>query len=316
MIVSNTTQLFIGLRRENGQIGYLSESLTIPEFFELIRPTEEKGSNLIDFSPVIEVLHSTHEKSVEQSIREKYNSVFNYWQESNSYSNLQIKLPKFENLSILSNELINSFQFKIDKLNEGFSHRRTGNIDKNLEVIRNIENSANAYIDVLLCFIHSKASLEIESFQKDVVLTQYCGYIQGIVSNLFNRVVEYSTWNNNFNLDDSSLLYYLAFSDNKEINYYTKLLPSFDDSQDLKLLLLKKSTSQNSHNYQNEQTFKIEVEYRNPLRQELEMARILRDLCYKIASVSKLIKRLQKGDVKWNPSEDLVEELKRLISNT
>ena len=32
--MSNTTQLFIGLRRENGQIGYLSESLTIPEFFE------------------------------------------------------------------------------------------------------------------------------------------------------------------------------------------------------------------------------------------------------------------------------------------
>ena len=112
------------------------------------------------------------------------------------------------------------------------------------------------------------------------------------------------------------MLYYLAFSDNKEINYYTKLLPSFNDSQDLKLLLLKKSTPQDSYNYQNEQTIKIEVKYRKPLEKELEMARILRDLCYKIASVSKLIKLLKKGDVKWNPSEDLVEELKKLISNT
>ena len=312
--MSKKTQLFIGFRRDNGQIGYLSESLTIPEFFELVHPNKESGSNLVDFSPVIEALHSNHEKFVEQSIREKYNSVFNYWQESKSYSNLQIKLPKFESLSLLSNELINSLQFRIDKSKGNYSHRRTSDLAKNIEVIKAIEKDFNVYIDVLLCFIHSKASLEIESFKNDVVLSRYCDYLQGVVSDLFNRVVEYSTWNDDFRLENSSLLYHIAFKEDEEINYYTKLLPSFDQSQDLRLRLLCKSSPSESYNYQNESATKIEVEYRNPHYQELEMAKILRDLSYKVDSISKLVNRLKDGGVDWNSNQDSVEELKQLVS--
>lgn len=313
--MSKKTHLIIGLRRENGQIGYLSEGLSIPEFFELIRPAGENVSSLVDFSPIIEALHSSHKESVEQSIREKYNSVFNYWQESKSYSKLEIKLPKFESLSMLSNELINALQFRIDKLIKEYRHRRTGDAAKNLSVIQEVEKCANIYIDTLLCFIHSKASLEIESFKNDVVLSQYCDYIQGKASNLFNEVVEYTTWNNNFRLNDTSLLYYIAFSGSKEINYYAKLLPSFDDSQDLRLILLSQSPSSDFYNYQNEKTTKIEVQYRNPLHQELEMARILRDILYKVDSISGLIKRLKEGGVEWSPSKDLLEEINPLVSN-
>lgn len=164
------TKLFIGLRRENGQIGYLSEGLAIPEFFELIRPKPETRHDLVDFSPVIEALHSKHDKILEQSIREKYNAIFNYWQESKTYSKIEIKLPKFESLSQFSNELIASLQFKIDETKNKFSHRRMAKPDENIAAIKIIKNDCNAYIDVLLCFIHAKASLEIESFTKDVVL--------------------------------------------------------------------------------------------------------------------------------------------------
>lgn len=312
--MSEKTQLFVGLRRENGQIGYLSESLTIPEFFELIRPSKEVGNSLVDFSPIIETLHSIHEKRIEQSTREKYNAVFNYWQESRSYSKLEIKLPKFESLSLLSNELINSLQFRIENSKKNYSHRRSADPTKNLEVIKAIQQDADAYIDVLLCFIHSKASLEIESFQNDVVLAQYCDYLKGVISSLFNDVVEYSTWNNAFRLDDSSLLYHLAFNDSSEIDYYTKLLPSFDCSQDLRLALVCKGRAEDSCNYRNERVTKVEIEYRTPLSQEIESARILRDILYKIGSISELLKRLKEGGVDWNPSKDAVEELKQLVS--
>lgn len=307
------TQLFIGLRRGNGQIGYLSESLSIPEFFDLIRPTESKGKVLVDFSPVIEALHSIHEKNAEQSFREKYNSVFNYWQESKSYSNLQIKLPKFESLSTLSNELIVSLQFKIDNYKSQYKHGKSANPTENLNTIKSIGNAANIYIDAMLCFIHSKASLEIESFKKDVVLHQYCNYLSSTTSELLNWVVDYSTWNNNFNLQNSSLLYFLAFNAREDVRSYTQLLPGFDSSQDLRLNLLSKSTPQEFYNNPNEPSKKIEIEYRVPHNCELEMAKILRDISYKISSLSTLIKHLKNGDVKWDQSENTVDELKDLV---
>lgn len=313
--MSKETKLFIGLRRNNGQIGYLSESLSIPEFFELVQPNNRSGSSLIDFSPVIEALHSSHEKIVEQSIREKYNSVFNYWQESKSYSNIQIKLPKFESLSLLSNELIISLQSSIDKSKSQHSHRRTTDPTKNIKVIKSIEKDCNIYIDVLLCFIHSKASLEIESFQSDVVLRQYCEYLERIISDLFNYVVEYSTYNDDFRLDNSSLLYHLAFKEPDEINLYTELLPSFNHPSDLRLSLLSKCDSGSGYNYQNEQVTKIDVEYRTPAYEELEAAKILRNMSYKINSISELLKLLKNGGIDWDPNKDAVEELRELVAN-
>lgn len=310
------TQLFIGLRRENGQIGYLSESISIPEFFQLIRPIENQERVLVDFSPVIEALHIIHEKAAEQSLRVKYNSVFNYWQESKSYSNLQIKMPKFESLSMLSNNLIVELQLKIDEHKSQYKHRRTVDSQKNLGIIREIECAANIYIDVMLCFIHSKASLEIESFKKDVVLLEYCKYLQSVASELLNLVVEFSTWNNRFELDDSSLLYYLAFDASKDVESYTKFLPNFDSSQDLRLILLSKSKPEDAHNNLREQYKKIEINYRTPHPNELEMARILRDISHKVSSLSTLIDQLKSGGVKWDQSENSVQELKDLLLAT
>lgn len=306
-------QLFVGLRRENGQIGYLSESLSMPEFFELIRPCGESKALLIDFSPVIEALHLKHSQFEELSIREKYCSVFNYWQESKSYSNIQIRLPKYENLSMLSNELITSLQSRISKSRGNYSYRRVRPED-NFKAIRAIEKDTNIYIDVLLCFIHAKASLEIESFTKDVVLHQYCEYLKAIVTDLYFKVVEYSAWQEKYDLSDSSLLYKIAFENNNELRFYTELLPSFSTSVDLRLSLLCKSYSGQRYNDLNEREKFIDVKYRNPDYQELEGAKILRDLLLKINSISALIAKLKAGGVDWDPSEDNVEELKQLVS--
>lgn len=305
-------QLFFGVRKSNGQIGYLSESLTIPEFYDLVRPRKDTGNRLLDFAPVIEALHSSHEKGVEQSIREKYNSVFNYWQESKSYSDIQIKLSKCESLSVQANDLINSLQFRLEESSKKYSHRRYAHPDENLNVIKSIHKDSDIYIDILLCFIHSKASLEIESFKNDVVLAGYCDYLKRIVSNLFYKVVEYSTWNNDFNLDDSSLLYHLAFNDGFEVDYYISLLPDFDSSQDLRLLLVGKSRKESQCGFNEERFVKIEVEYREPCWQEVESAKLLRDTLYKVRSISELLKKLKEGGVDWEPNHNDVEELKKL----
>lgn len=311
--MSANTKLFVGLRKENGQIGYLSESLTIPEFFDLIRPNTEQRSNLIDFSPVIEVLHSIHAQFVDQSIIEKYNSVFNYWQESKSYSNMQIRLPKFESLSLLSNELINSLQLKIEKSEVYYGVRRRDGASDNLKKVKAIQSDCDAYIDVLLCFIHSKASLEIESFKNDVVLGGYCDFLWRAILKIYKNIIEFSDRNNEIRLDDSSLLYYLAFMENQEVNYYTGLLPYFDGIKDLRVKFIYGCGNSKFYDDFDEEINSIDVKYRNPHLDELKAAKILRDLLYKIMSIAKLVKKLKKGDIEWDSRKYSIEELQQLV---
>lgn len=311
----NAKQLFAGFRKKNGQIGYLSESISIPEFFNLILPST-KNNILIDFSPIIEALHLAHKKSAEQSILEKYNSVFNYWQEANSYSKPEIKLVKSETLSSQSNELINTLQFKLEEYKSQYRNSRAADIHENFKIIKSIESAANIYIDTLLCFIHSKASLEIESFKSDVVLHQYCLYLSNTISELFYRAVEFNVWNKSFTLDNSSLLYFIAFNHDKDVESYTQLLPNFDNSNNLKLLLLDKQTPINNHFYPNEEFQTIEIKYRKPHNLEIEIARILRDILYKTSSLIEMLKKLKNGGIEWDNSESSIKELRDIIFDT
>lgn len=310
-------QLFLGVRKENGQIGYLSEGYTLPEFFNLICKDKEDKNILIDFTPVIEILKNHHKQITEQTILEKYNAIINYWEDSKSYSNFEIKIPKFESLSLLSNELISSLQPNITSKKNKMNHRRIEKMDENNRIVKTIEIDVNIFIDVMLCFIHSKASLEIESFKKDTVLAKYCNFLYTTISDLFNTVVEFSDFQNNPRLDNESLLYYISFNKQSEINSYIKLLNNFDDSQDLRLSLITKSQSREGYNqgynHRDIKVTKIDIEYRIPNHSELETAKILRNLLYKIISLQKLLIRLRDEEVSWEDNTKYVEELKQLI---
>lgn len=308
-------QLFLGVRKENGQIGYLSEGYSLPEFFNLICKNKEDKNILIDFTPVIEILKNHHKKITEQTILEKYNQIIHYWEDTKSYSNFEIKIPKFETLSLLSNKLISSLQPNITSKKNKINHRRTENVDENNKIVKTIETDVNIFIDVMLCFIHSKASLEIESFKKDTVLANYCNFLYTTISELFNTVIEFSNFQNDPRLDNESLLYYISFTNQSKINSYIKLLSNFDKSQDLRLSLLTKSQSYEDYNHRNIQVKKIDIEYRIPSYSELETAEILRNLLYKIISLQKLLIRLRDEEVSWEDNTKYVEELKQLIEN-
>ena len=68
----NKSKIMIALRKGNGQIGYLSEGLEIPEFFELICSKDNKKI-LVDYSLIIEKLHEIHQKNEDMSIINKFN---------------------------------------------------------------------------------------------------------------------------------------------------------------------------------------------------------------------------------------------------
>ncbi|QXH56597.1 hypothetical protein [Pseudomonas maumuensis] len=307
------TQLFVGVRKTNGQIGYLSESLSIPEFFELVRPRDHHAPVLVDFSPVIEALHSLHNNAGDEEVITKYKAMYSYWHDSISYSNIQIRAPKCESLSKAANELLITLESRILNYSNAYRHRRTGDSSKNLTIILALEKEVNIAVDTLLCFIHSKASLEISSFKKDMVLGEYCSRLLKVLGSLFNEVLEYKTYNNQFQLGRDSLLFYLAMTNIRVVDSYSQLLPHYENNQDLRLGVLHRGERNNAWDgYDNYE--EIMTRYRVPNDNELKMAEVLRDLCYKVRSVNSLINTLKDEFVEWESSENSIEELKSLIS--
>ena len=64
-------KFMIATRNKKGQIGYLSEGLSLPEFADLFKPKGEVQV-LVDYSPVIEELHKLHKAASSEDVLKKY----------------------------------------------------------------------------------------------------------------------------------------------------------------------------------------------------------------------------------------------------
>lgn len=309
----NKTTLFLGLRKPNGQIGYLSESLSIPEFFEMVRPVDHQTNVLIDFFPIIETLHALHKDAADKAVITKYKSMYNYWHDSITYRNLQVRLSKSENLCLAASDLMSILEDRIEKHSLDYRRRKPNKSNESLDIIKELEKDTNIFIDTLLCFIHSKASLEIESFKGEVMLGEYCNGLLSVLKNLLVKAVDYSTYNEKNELESDSLLFHLAIVDQNAVNSYSQLLPNYSNREDLRLVLLRRGTTRSIWGERDESCVEILTRYRVPDHDELTIARILRDLCYKVISVAKLISTLKHEVVQWDPSDHSIEELKSLI---
>jgi hypothetical protein len=300
--MNKKTELFLGLRKSNGQIGYLSEGLRIPEFFELLLEHDNRKPGLVDFAPIIERLHNLHCKQNDEAIRNKYNSIYNYWQDAKTYTKESIRLPKSERLSCTSNELINELQIRLQEKKNRFYTSQN-----NQKLIIDVKQDCDMYIDVLLCFIHSKASLEIESFRLDTVLRSYSDFLEELVFELFYRVIQSER-------DRESFFKYLAFESNGELQTYLELF-SPSESEDQFLLRVIKSSKPNQH-WDERLGYRqvVSIDYDKFSHHYIEMARVLRDLLYKIRSISKLLSLLKEQDVEWTPNES-TESLLALLDS-
>ena len=71
-------KFMIATRNKKGQIGYLSEGLSLPEFADLFKPKGEVQV-LVDYSPVIEELHKLHKAASSEDVLKKYKAkMFNF----------------------------------------------------------------------------------------------------------------------------------------------------------------------------------------------------------------------------------------------
>lgn len=297
------SELFLGVRKTNGQIGYISEGLNIPEFFDLLRPGNNEVKVLVDYSPVIERLHDIHNKHNDEEILNSYNSLYNFWLDAKTYSKESLKISKSEELSKSSNSLINELQLRLQKKKSAFYSDR----GSQLSILNNIKSDSDIYIDTLLCFIHSKASLESESFKKDTVISSYADFLHEIVQELFVHVTGEGRYNESF-------FRYLAFEKRDELASYLELTESQESTDEFLLRSLNSEKPEELWSEDQRSIKQVIIQYENFDYDQLNMAQILRDLLYKVNSIRKMLELLKLGNVEWDESDEAVRELKELLN--
>lgn len=296
--------LHIATRRPNGNIGYISEALELPEFFDLIRPIGEQPYVLADFSPVIEALHKLHSNASASAIRNTFNSNFNYWQESKSYKSTAIRLTKCEKVMERSNELINTLQSRLQEKEGEFrgSHEHAAR----LKVVQSIKQDADMYIVTLLCLIHSKASLEIESFREDAVITSYGDFILSLSDRLYRSLLAGREKSEEF-------LRYLAFELGDKLPAHLALLKSAESEDEFLLRTLREQSpsTQYGQTYDGQPCSwrQVSITYGGFDHAFTCMAEILKDLIYRTRSVQEFIQRLKSLDVSWDNSDETIQAL-------
>jgi hypothetical protein len=300
-------KLFIGGRKSNGEIGFLSDGFDAKNFIEFLAQKDEKPERfvLVDYAPVIEKLHELHKATSDENIRNKYNSIFNYWQDAKTHEIGPVRIHKAEVLTGQANSLINELQLKLEKMkNDG---NLSYNIDvndlgKTIKAFRKLSSDSEIYIDALLIYIHSKASLEISSFKKDVVLTGYETYLNNLLFKIYQQLT-------GFCRDEDSFLKFLAFKKPEILAEHLLLSGKGSSSDDFLLELIRGLESYQRHNDERGYHQEVSIQFDNWWPELSSTIEGLKNLLYKAQSISDFLDTLRKGGVEWDESSESVDEL-------
>jgi len=299
--------LHLTLRKENGQIGYMSKGITVPEFYSLIQPKQNiniTSNILIDFYPIIDKLYSLHTQKQNDDIYIKFHTLYSYWSDGKTYKKESVILSRSEKLAELSNELLNILKLK---LNNNPYTRQDDSYQK-LEKTKNFLEYTDMYIETILCFIYSKASLEIESFQHDKVLTDYIEFLEKTINNLYFQALKNPPHNEVYNYD---FFRYLALKETNELEYFLKLHGEKYSISDFQIYLFTQLQINNYNNQRHRNEAVLSYSYYDEY--EIKIAILLRDTLFKIMSLSELLKKLKEGNIEWSSENNQIQELESFL---
>jgi len=187
-------------------------------------------------------------------------------------------------------------------LNDKPYTRRDDSYQK-LEKTKNFLEYTDMYIETILCFIHSKASLEIESFQHDKVLTDYIEFLRKIINNLYFKALDNPRHDEVYKYD---FFKYLSLKETNELEYFFKLHGDKYSVSDFKIYLFNQLQIDK---YENEAI----LNYNYYDKHEIQIAILLRDTLFKIMSISKLLKELKEGNIEWSSENNHIQELESFL---
>lgn len=299
-------KFMIATRNKKGQIGYLSEGLSLPEFSDLFR---SKGSVqvLVDYSPVIKELHKLHKTASDEGILIKYNSMFNFWQEAKTYKKELIKISKSEELAKQANSLINELQLKLQKSDSEFSSMWNSSLYEQRKVANSMEDDSNIYIDTLLCFIHSKSSLDIESFKDEVVLSNYGEFLHELIAKIYARLLREGGYHDSYRK-------YIAFKRPNELQSYLDLDGKGETSDQFLLRILKTEKTYGGNDENQGPYQEVSIRFTNFHHEFVSIVEVFRNLLHKTSSLNSFLAKLREGIYEWEDGSEFVDELRENIN--
>ncbi len=310
--LSNMTvqTFFIGTRKANGQIGSISQGLDPVEFIELFK---EKGDVkvLVDYSPLIELLHDLHKSSNEREARDECNSMFNYWQEAKTHEDRQYRINCSSILTAKASDLINKLQQKLR------NYQRDGGLTCNLhinqmhgafQIVEALKIDAEMYMDALLIYIHSKASVEINSFKKDTVLSSYGEFLQKVIQEMYESVAVRRA-----GARPESFLKYLAFERPSDFQQHMALSGGGETRDEFILRVVQGCNPCQVGNQEMGYPMEVATHYDSFWPQLMSIIEMLKELLQKIQSINNLLKLLRAGGVEWDADGTSADDLRAVL---
>ncbi|WP_353232293.1 hypothetical protein [Pseudomonas helleri] len=159
-----------------------------------------------------------------------------------------------------------------------------------------ITSECNIYIDTLLYYIHSKATLEIESFKRDSVIAEHGKFIDHFIKARYKDLL---TWGSRGN----DVLTYMVFESPDDAVYFLQLDNDSATLETHKLKVIGESTPETLYNDRLQEYQRvISVNYPSFDERYINLLIQIRDLLYKTKSINQLIDRLKSGEVGWDGS--------------
>lgn len=278
----------------------------LSDFVQLF--TENNGESkilLYDFSCVVQYFHDEIDKKLKQrehnELLVKKATVFNNWTRLKSLTN-EALLSQTVSLVIRdSEEVLNWIYTRLPELNQKYKYANDSSNNyrnEKTESLLKLSDEIEAFIEMLLCNIHSTLKVDIGYFKSETVVIQHCFSLRNIVFDALCNEIGFR--NGNFQWDS---LIYQSCMENLGINPEALLYQVGSNKKDSDI---KNEITSNheiidmSDDYHSKRGFI--VTWTNASQGSINRTKILSQLLQKIDSIILLMDTLKTHDIIFDSS--------------
>lgn len=300
--------------KSNGQYIKAVNELDLLDYVQLFTKSNEKSEIvLFDFSQAVEIFHDALEKKLNQieykELTVKRGTVFNTWVRLKSYTNENLLCQAVSQVCRDSEEVLSWIYTRLPDLKRDYYWAKDEKIQNNFTNEKNksllkLSNEIEAFIEVLLCSIHSTVKVDINYFKSDFIVEKHCSEVRSIVVEILKSEMshqkDYFDWNS---------FIYQCCMETLEINPEALLLQIGSNlkADDLRneVISRAKIVDMNDENCTNRG---YTVTWPSFNEEKIKRVKILSQLLQKIDSIVLLVEKLKSNEIHFN--DDKLEQAK------
>lgn len=290
----------------------------LSDFVQLF--TKNSGESkilLYDFSRVVDYFHDEIDKKLKQrehkELLVKKATVFNNWTRLKSMTKETLFSQTVALVIRDSEEVLNWLYTRLPELNQKYKNADDKDMYRNekTESLLSLSDEIEAFIEMLLCNIHSTLKVDIDYFKSETVIINHCYSIRHIVFHALCSEIGFH--NGTFNWDN---LIYQFCMENLGINPEALLYQVGSDKKasDIKNEIISNSEIVDmSDGYTSKRGFI--VTWTNASKGSIDRTKILSQLLQKIDSIILLIDTLKSQDIIFDSNSKNREEFELKVES-